>query len=639
MATANNDPPSPGHSDIFHGTQPVDDSCLRLDTPSEFSSKTDVSGHQVVNTPGGSNPNLRVLECTQVHSSFEDYKMIFNTLSSFGTIQRIKMVLTPSEKYFDSYTTFANSVDAFSALEYLRENGTHFCKKSKIISVTNLKDDAHDYIPEIFVPEEEKEERVLPIPTWHVARYKEGRANMIKGAKTIQEKVGNIPRGNLKRYGNSLLIKAGNKTQAALLSRFKPSPEGNIDSISPHKSFNISKGIIYSRDLYEFSDEEILETCPANVFKVQKLKNNNSDKPNNAILLTFTTNYVPDYIFIEHSRIKVKKFYRRPTQCFKCFEFGHGVDNCKNLKKCNKCSGEHKSLENCTNSTYCFLCEGDHSPRSRDCPRFKFEQEVLDVANNQYISIGNAKQMVMGANRTPHSTYAKVVNKLKSNSFRASRKESPPTKTHESAPRTEIPISVSPEVESTLNNPSGGTKPRTQGNSTGASPNAPKHNPSGGTKPRTQGNSTRITPEAPKPKEQKEKSQSKSDAKKEKAPKRDKPLSKSGGNSKKSSRDDTEPNEGSVPTKRIKSHKSSENVPMAVEVSNSFAVLNTLEGHSDFIVGSAPKPQRTRSVEDLSRPFLPSSHSIPRVRKLNFNNALPSQSPPKAHAAGKQANN
>ena len=80
---------------------------------------------------------------------------------------------------------------------------------------------------------------------------------------------------------------------------------------------------------------------------------------------------------------------------------------------------------------------------------------------------------------------------------------------------------------------------------------------------------------------------------------------------KKSSRDDTEPNEGSVPTKRIKSHKSSENVPMAVEVSNSFAVLNTLEGQSDFIVGNASKPQRTRSVEDLSRPFLPSSHSIP----------------------------
>ena len=68
------------------------------------------------------------------------------------------MVLTPNEKAFDSYTTYANSVDAFSALEYLRESGTHFCKKSKIISVANLEDDAHDYIPEIFVPEEEKEE-------------------------------------------------------------------------------------------------------------------------------------------------------------------------------------------------------------------------------------------------------------------------------------------------------------------------------------------------------------------------------------------------------------------------------------------------------------------------------------------------
>merc|ERR1712002_778469 len=126
---------------------------MPLDPTSDSSSKIGASGHQAVKTPGGSyNPNLRVLECTQMHSSFEDYRTIFETLSSFGTIQRIKLILSPNEKDFDSYTTYSNSVDAFSALEYLRESGSHFYKESKIISVANL-DDAYDYIPEIVIPE------------------------------------------------------------------------------------------------------------------------------------------------------------------------------------------------------------------------------------------------------------------------------------------------------------------------------------------------------------------------------------------------------------------------------------------------------------------------------------------------------
>ena len=152
---------------------------------------------------------------------------------------------------------------------------------------------------------------------------------------------------------------------------------------------------------------------------------------NNAILLTFTSNFIPDMLYIDHSRIKVKKYYRRPSQCFKCYEYGHGHDKCRNARKCSHCSLEHEPVENCANASHCFLCDGDHSPRSRNCPRYKFEQDVLDTANNEFISIGSAKQIVMGANKSPDSTYAKVIKAIKIKSFKAPQRETPVTKATE----------------------------------------------------------------------------------------------------------------------------------------------------------------------------------------------------------------
>ena len=102
--------------------------------------------------------------------------------------------------------------------------------------------------------ETEKAPKNKPILTWHVATFKEGNNNMLKASKAIQKKVGNIPFKNLKRYGKNILIKAGNATQATLLTHFKPSENGNVLTITPHKTFNTLKGVVFSRDLYDFSE-------------------------------------------------------------------------------------------------------------------------------------------------------------------------------------------------------------------------------------------------------------------------------------------------------------------------------------------------------------------------------------------------
>ena len=650
MASLVNDPPSPGSSDGLNGTTPVDDPSTTRKTPFDLSSNSHTPGHQGVKTAGGSNPNLRVLECSQMCRSY-DYEMIYDKLSTYGEIQRIKMILTRNETAFDCYITFASSLSAFSAYDHLRENDADLCKKFKIISVSNLEDDMFDFVPPSFIPEEERVERVLPIPTWHVAFYKEGKDNMIRAAESIQKKVGNIPRGNLKRYGRNLLIKAGNKTQAALLSNFKPSSEGNIRAISPHRSFNTLKGVVYSKDLYEYSEWEILEKCPPHVYKVKKLKGDN-----NAIMLTFTSSYLPDCITFDHTRIKVKKFHQRPTQCFKCFEYGHGYDKCPNPRKCSKCSGEHDDVENCPNSKHCFLCEGNHSPKSSDCPRFRFEQEILEVANNQHISIGSAKQIVMGANKSPDSSYAVVVKAMKLKSLRPDQKKQPSTVSAEPSSVSTEPTTDTPQPISaaSLQPPPTVSPVPSVSRTVEMRPVPIPGTHHGGAKPRPPKSSEPKKKDHSEHKKKDHPSKAAKSNEKEKDQKA-RPSSNLEGSSKKSSREESD-SDGPAPSKRIKSYNSAENVSEKLEVSNSFAVLESLDQESNLSVGKVPKPQRTRSVESIPslisevamkesnaislslqrRPSLSKPSPAPgsRVKKLEFNNFQQCESPHKAQATG-----
>ena len=46
-------------------------------------------------------------------------------------------------------------------------------------------------------------------------------------------------------------------------------------------------------------------------------------------------------------------------------------------------------------------------------PRYRFEEEVVETANNEHISIGSAKRIVMAANSSENSTYVSAIRKLK----------------------------------------------------------------------------------------------------------------------------------------------------------------------------------------------------------------------------------
>ena len=158
-----------------------------------------------------------------------------------------------------------------------------------------------------------------------------------------------------------------------------------------HPTFNYGKGSVYSQDLYEFSEEEILAMCPSSVHKVTKMRNSN-----NMVLLTFFGSFLPDRVHVGPIHLRVRRFVARPLQCFSCYGYGHGRSSCRETSRCGTCSalGSH-SEENCDADAYCFYCRDAHQLRSRQCPRYRLEQDILQLANTQFLSLGSARRELL----------------------------------------------------------------------------------------------------------------------------------------------------------------------------------------------------------------------------------------------------
>ena len=384
----------------------VDDHCLVLSDSGTNSSKSPIR-HQELPAVGGVNENMRVVFCNNINIDI-NYIQLYNIMLKYGNIKRIKFKLSHDEKSFEGYIIFEDAASAKRAQEAIKGKQIPDIKdQGKLYDIRNVKEEIGDFIPKTNQVESNID-RKPKTPTWFIATYKEGHDNLVKARRSIENHAGTFSESSIKRYGRNVLLKAKDKTQSALLSRFKPESGSCIQFISPHKSFNTARGVVYSKDIYEFSEEEILQMCPPNIYQVKKLKG-----INNAILLTFESPFLPDYIKIERINLSVKKFKQRPMQCHKCYEYGHTALKCQNRQKCYVCSKEHDLNGQCSAENFCFHCNGGHSPNSRICRRYNFEQDALELANTECISIGSAKRKLKGANRSPDSTYASVIKNMK----------------------------------------------------------------------------------------------------------------------------------------------------------------------------------------------------------------------------------
>ena len=138
------------------------------------------------------------------------------------------------------------------------------------MNIKNILDGASDFIPsKLGLVKEDVKPREPPSPMWFVAELKDS-VNRYVTIHNLQRKVGVFAEGNVKTYGKNLLLKAGDSSQV-MMSKFKPQSGRDIKNITPHKYSNTVKGIIFSSDLCEFEELEILALCPETVYAVKKL--------------------------------------------------------------------------------------------------------------------------------------------------------------------------------------------------------------------------------------------------------------------------------------------------------------------------------------------------------------------------------
>ena len=113
----------------------------------------------------------------------------------------------------------------------------------------------------------------------------------------------------------------------------------------------------------------------------------------NMIVLTFFSSCSPDYINVGPLWLLVKTFINSPVQCFGCYEFGYSGEHCTTAPRCGRCSSKdsHATSE-CDSTPYCLHCRDGHKLSSRECPRYRLEQDVLQHANSHFGGLGAARR-------------------------------------------------------------------------------------------------------------------------------------------------------------------------------------------------------------------------------------------------------
>ena len=92
--------------------------------------------------------------------------------------------------------------------------------------------------------------------------------------------------------------------------------------IKSHYNFSYAKGVTFDDNIYDFTEQEILEMSPNSVWKIFKLPNSK------VVILTFGDTIVLNYIHFGNIRTEVQPFKSRLLQCFNCFGYGHPSHVC-----------------------------------------------------------------------------------------------------------------------------------------------------------------------------------------------------------------------------------------------------------------------------------------------------------------------
>lgn len=140
----------------------------------------------------------------------------------------------------------------------------------------------------------------------------------------------------------TLLVLTKTKQAADIIIRAKHLANVEI-VVAEHEFLNFTKGIIFSNDIINLTNAELLEEFKSqhvvDVYRIQKRKPNSDEFENTSgLILTFNLMQIPETIIAGYVNIRVRQYIPNPLRCRKCQLFGHTKNKCTNEAACDVCS-------------------------------------------------------------------------------------------------------------------------------------------------------------------------------------------------------------------------------------------------------------------------------------------------------------
>lgn len=137
--------------------------------------------------------------------------------------------------------------------------------------------------------------------------------------------------------------------------------------------------------------------------------------PYQSVSVTFLTNVLPKYVYLDLYRFQVNEYVPPLMQCFKCFKYNHGAKICKGVQTCSICASNHHFLDcDSKNVIKCVNCGGSHLAISRDCPIKQKKLEEKKKVTKSYAEILHHNSFPVLPKPRPQPTLVpEIINKTK----------------------------------------------------------------------------------------------------------------------------------------------------------------------------------------------------------------------------------
>lgn len=220
--------------------------------------------------------------------------------------------------------------------------------------------------------------------------------------------------GNLKSVRKSregLIVETVSASQAGKLLRTKRLGETDVEVIA-HQTLNVSRGVIYCRDLLNCTLEEIKEELQGQgVIDVKRIKTKIEGELKDTAnhIVTFNTPKIPQNIKVAfYQNVPVRHYIPSPMRCFRCQKFGHTSAKCNGEQVC-VCGKPLHEGQPCEDPVKCVNCQGNHSARSKNCPIYKQEAYIQELKVKENLPYLEAKRKAVPSTPAQGVSYARAV--------------------------------------------------------------------------------------------------------------------------------------------------------------------------------------------------------------------------------------